>query len=72
MPDSRPMPVIGPRCHELRIAAQGTGVAWRIIYRVDSDAIIIADAFAKKTRTTPKAAIARAARRFQRYDEVAP
>ena len=43
MPWSRPMPSIGPRCHELRIIdVSGT---WRIIYRVDSDAIVIADVF---------------------------
>jgi len=71
MPDSRPMPTIGPRCHELRIADRATSKEWRIIYRVDSDAIVIADAFAKKSRATPKAAISRAMRRFRRYDEAA-
>jgi len=65
------MPTIGPRCHELRIADRATGTAWRIIYRVDADAIIIADTFAKKARTTPKAVLSRAARRFRRYDEAA-
>jgi phage-related protein len=39
LPHSRPMPVIGPRCHELRIPDQN--VTWRIMYRVDSDAVII-------------------------------
>ena len=39
LPHPRPMPSIGPRCHELRVTDQG--VAWRIIYRVDPDAIII-------------------------------
>jgi len=69
MPDSRPMPTIGPRCHELRITDRTASKEWRIIYRVDADAIVIADAFAKKSRTTPKAAVSRAARRFRRYDE---
>jgi len=69
MPDSRPMPTIGPRCHELRIPDRAASKEWRIIYRVDADAIVIADAFAKKSRTTPKGAIARAARRLRRYDE---
>ena len=32
LPQSRPMPSIGPRCHELRVTDQG--VAWRIICRV--------------------------------------
>ena len=40
MPHSRPMPSVGPRCHELRINdADGT---WRVIYRIDRDAIVIA------------------------------
>ena len=33
------MPGIGPRCHELRIDDRATAKAWRIIYRVDPDAI---------------------------------
>jgi len=64
------MPTIGSRCYELRIADRATGVSWRIIYRVDQDAIVIADAFAKKSRTTPRAAVERAARRLRRYDEI--
>lgn len=35
------MPSIGARCHELRINDE-TGT-FRIIYRVDSDAIVIVD-----------------------------
>ena len=47
MPDSRPMPSVGRRCHELRIPDEsGT---WRIIYRIDEDAIVILDVFSKKT-----------------------
>ena len=69
MPRSRPMPNIGPRCHELRIDEPVIGKAWRIVYRVDRDAIVIVDAFAKKSQAAPKAAIARAARRLRLYDE---
>ena len=68
MPKSRPMPSIGPRCHELRIDDRENGKSWRIIYRVDPDAIVIVDSFAKKSQATPQASIARAARRLQRYD----
>lgn len=39
MPHSRPLPAIGLRCHELRIV--DGDVAWRIIHRVDDDAIVI-------------------------------
>ena len=38
MPHSRPMPSIGPRCHELRITDENK--IWRIIYRIDIDAIV--------------------------------
>ena len=69
MPDSRAMPTIGPRCHELRITDRGASKEWRIIYRVDADAVVIADAFAKKSRSTPRAAISGAVRRFRLYDE---
>ena len=41
MPRSRPMPSIGPRCHELRI--NDASGQWRLIYRIDGDAIVIAD-----------------------------
>ena len=43
LPHSRPMPSIGKRCHELRI--QDRQEIWRIIYRTDSDAIVIGDVF---------------------------
>ena len=46
------MPTIGPRVHELRI--NDKDAAWRIIYRVDPDAIVIAEVFAKKTQATPR------------------
>src|SRR6266571_3932090 len=32
MPESRPMPTIGPRCHELRIDDVVRKKEWRIIY----------------------------------------
>ena len=67
MPVSRPMPSIGARCHELRIVDQS--VTWRIIYRTDSDGIVIGDVFVKKTAQTPPQVIAVCKRRFRQYDE---
>jgi phage-related protein len=67
LPESRPMPVIGVRCHELRI--QDQGVAWRVIYRVDADGVIIAEVFAKKTAATPQTVIDVCQRRLRNYDE---
>lgn len=60
------MPSIGRRCHELRIPDEGA--TWRIIYRVDSDAIVILEVFAKKTRKTPKQVIDVCRERLRNYD----
>ena len=32
LPHSRPMPVVGPACHELRIS--DAGASWRIVYHL--------------------------------------
>jgi phage-related protein len=69
MPQSRPMAEIGRRCHELRIVDGKQ--TWRIIYRVDPDAIVIAEVFSKKTRKTPPIVVEQAKRRLRRYDEAA-
>ena len=69
LPHSRPMPSIGSRCHELRVSDRDQ--AWRIIYRIDSDAIVLLDVFSKKTRETPVQVIERCKARLRRYDEVA-
>ena len=45
MPFSRAMPSIGPGCHELRILEKDK--TWRIIYYIDTDAIVILEVFAK-------------------------
>jgi phage-related protein len=69
MPHSRPMPEIGSRCHELRIVDGAH--TWRIIHRIDSDAIVIAEVFSKKTRKTPPNVIERCTQRLRGYDEAA-
>ncbi len=66
MPHSRPMSVIGRRCHELRIRDENE--SWRMVYRLDPDAVIIVDVFSKKSGRTPKAVIERSKERLQRYD----
>jgi len=60
------MPSVGPRCHELRVN-DGTST-WRILHRIDSDAILILEIFKKKTGKTPKSVIDTCQRRAQRYD----
>ena len=66
LPHSRPMPSIGRRCHELRVRDQNAN--WRLIYRIDEDAIIILAVFAKKTDQTPKHIIDICRQRIQHYD----
>ena len=66
MPHSRPMPSIGRRCHELRIVDENS--TWRIVYRVDHDAILILEVFQKKTQQTPKQVIDNCKRRIKEYD----
>lgn len=66
LPHSRPMPMIGARCHELRIDDEN--VTWRIVCRIDSDAIVILEVFEKKTRKTPKKVIQNCRRRIQLYE----
>lgn len=68
MPHSRPMPTIGRRCHELRIRDNAQN--WRIVYRIDVDAIVIADVFPKKSGTTPKIVIDRCKARLKAYDKI--
>jgi phage-related protein len=68
MPHSRPMPSIGPRCHELRVRDEGH--YWRIFYRVDPDAIPIMGVVPKGTRATPKHVIDECKDRLKRYDAV--
>ena len=66
MPHSRPMPSISPRCHELRIVDEGK--TWRVVYRLDIDAIVIADVFQKTTAQTPARVIEDCRRRLRLYD----
>lgn len=65
LPQSRPMPAIGVRCHELRITDQN--MIWRIIYQIDSDAIVILEVFDKKSSQTPRRVIDVCKDRIKRY-----
>jgi phage-related protein len=68
MPYSRPMPSIGPRCYELRI--NDKNLSWRIIYRIDPDAIIILHIFDKKTNKIPKQGVEICQSRIKLYDSL--
>jgi hypothetical protein len=56
------------RCHELRVNDRGQ--TWRIIYRIDFDAIVILEVFAKKTGKTPRQVIDICQQRLQKYDSL--
>ena len=58
--------LLGPRCAELRV--RDVGADWRIVYRVDPDAVVILEVFSKKTRVTPKSVIDACIRRLKEYD----
>ncbi|MCF8297090.1 MAG: type II toxin-antitoxin system RelE/ParE family toxin [Melioribacteraceae bacterium] len=66
LPHSRPMPSIGTNCHELRINDENS--TWRIIYRIDNDAIVILEVFNKKSQQTPKKVIDVCKKRIKEYD----
>jgi len=68
LPHSRPMPSIGRRCHELRISDKDH--TWRIVYRIDPDAIVILEVFAKATRETPQSVIDTCKARLSHYDSL--
>jgi phage-related protein len=68
LPHSRPMPTIGRPVHELRITDRDK--PWRIIYRIDSDAIVIVELFAKKTQRTPQSAVRTCKQRLGDYDRI--
>ena len=70
LPLSRPMPGIGRRCHELRIADSENNVTWRIVYRIDPDAVLVAETFGKTTRRTPRQEIDLRKKRFAEFDRI--
>jgi phage-related protein len=66
-PHSRPLPTIGPRCAELRI--RDAEHNWRIVYRLDNDAVIVIDVFPKKTQRLPDEIVRQCRQRLRAYDE---
>jgi phage-related protein len=67
MPQAEPLPIVGPRCGALRI--RDAEHNWRIMYRVDSDAVVILEVYSKKTRKIPDEVIKRCKDRVKRYDD---
>lgn len=68
LPHSRPMSCIGRGCHELRITDANR--TWRIVYYVDTAAIVILDVFAKTTSQTPQTVIDVCKARLKHYNSI--
>jgi phage-related protein len=66
MPQAEALPDVGPRCGALRV--RDAEHNWRIMYRIDSDAVLVLDVYSKKTRKIPDEVIERCQQRLQRYD----
>lgn len=66
MPHAEPLPDVGPRCGALRI--RDAEHNWRIMYRIDPDAILVLEVYAKKTAKIPRRIIDRCKKRLKEYD----
>lgn len=66
MPQAELLPVVGSRCGALRVRDGRHN--WRIMYRVDHDAVLVLEVYAKKTRKIPQEVIDRCKRRLRDYD----
>jgi len=65
MPDSRPMPVIGRACHELRVPDLDRD--WRIFYHIGQDAIVVLGVEKKTRQRTPTRIVEMCRRRLRTY-----
>ncbi len=69
MPQAEPLPTVGQRCGALRV--RDADHNWRIMYRVDSDAVVVLEVYSKKSRKIPDAVIKRCKQRLKQYDATA-
>lgn len=60
---------IGIHCHELRV--RDDRIDWRIVYRLDEDAVIVVAVFEKRTQRTPKIMVDLCRVRLRKFDAVA-
>lgn|GEM_PF-122479 len=66
MPHAELLPDVGKRCGALRV--RDAEHNWRIMYRIDPDAVLILEIYSKKTRKIPQEVIERCQQRLKRYD----
>jgi len=65
MPDSRPLPIIGRACHELRVPDLDRD--WRIFYHIGPDAIVVLGVEKKTSQRTPTRILELCRRRLRKY-----
>ena|SRR5579863_1942227 len=65
MPQAEPLPDVGDRCGALRV--RDAGHNWRIMYRIDADAVLVLEVYSKKARKIPDEVIERCKQRLKRY-----
>src|SRR5882757_8041628 len=66
MPQAEPLANVGPRCGALRVRDSERN--WRIMYRIDTDAVLVLEVYPKKTRRIPDEVIDRCRERIKRYE----
>ncbi len=66
MPQAEPLPDVGPRCGALRV--RDAEHNWRVMYRIDSDAVLVLEVYPKKTQKIPDEVIQRCKHRLRKYD----
>lgn len=66
MPYSRPLPIVGARCHELRVKDESH--EWRIVCRIDPTFIIVANIFAKKGKSMQQREFVKAKKALAVFD----
>lgn len=69
MPQAEPLPDVGRRCGALRV--RDAEHNWRIMYRIDADAVLVLEVYPKKTGKIPDEVIERCKQRLKQYDAAA-
>lgn len=66
MPQAEPLPDVGPGCGALRV--RDAEHNWRIMYRIDSECVLILEVYSKKSRKIPTEVFRRCKQRIKQYE----
>jgi phage-related protein len=69
MPHAEPLSAVGARCGALRV--RDANHNWRIMYRLDVDAVLVVAVYSKRTRKVPDEIVDQCKRRLRQYDAIA-